>query len=40
MGAEAVRMLVGLIRGEATAPRRVTLPTELVVRYSCAAPAA
>jgi LacI family transcriptional regulator len=38
MGFEAVRMLVSLIRGEAGTPLRVTLPTELVIRQSCAPP--
>jgi hypothetical protein len=33
-------MLIRLIKGEQTEPARVTLPTELVVRQSCAPPAA
>ena len=37
MGTEAVRLLVSLIRG-GSAPNRVTLPTELVVRQSCKPP--
>lgn len=37
MGFEAARLLLGLIAGTATEPRHITLPTELVVRQSCAA---
>jgi LacI family transcriptional regulator len=36
MGFEAVRMLIALIDEAPTAPLRVTLPTSLVVRQSCA----
>jgi LacI family transcriptional regulator len=38
MGFEAVRMLIGLVRGETTDPAKITLPTELVIRASCAPP--
>ena len=34
MGFEAVRLLVSLIRGDATGPQQIMLPTELVVRQS------
>jgi LacI family transcriptional regulator len=40
MGFEAVRLLIRLITGHETEPARVTLPTELVLRSSCAPPAA
>ena len=35
MGFEAVRLLVGLIKGGSPEPQHITLPTELVVRQSC-----
>ena len=39
MGFEAVRLLIRLIKGEDSDSARVTLPTELVVRATCAPPA-
>jgi LacI family transcriptional regulator len=39
MGQRAIAMLIELLRGQALALTRVTLPTRLVVRQSCAAPA-
>jgi LacI family transcriptional regulator, repressor for deo operon, udp, cdd, tsx, nupC, and nupG len=37
MGAEAVRRLLALLRGEAPRPTKTTLYTHLVVRESCGA---
>ena len=37
MGAEAVRLLVGLIEDPSQTPPQVVLPTRLVVRQSCRA---
>lgn len=39
MGFEAVRLLIRIIKGEENESARVTLPTELVVRATCAPPA-
>jgi LacI family transcriptional regulator len=38
MGLEAVRMLIGIIKNDPTDPPHVTLPTDLVLRQSCAPP--
>ncbi|HEY7615696.1 MAG TPA: substrate-binding domain-containing protein, partial [Terriglobales bacterium] len=37
LGAVAAETLIGLIESDSTGPRRIVLPTELVVRASCSA---
>ena len=37
MGSEAVRLLIDLIEDPSQPPKRVVLPTKLVVRESCQA---
>ena len=38
MGRMATRMLLNLLNGSETNPRRIELPTQLILRDSCAAP--